>query len=365
VDARDYIAELTAMVTNHWNSPAIIMWDIFNEGQGEAGSSNGIGQTNTAYLVSLVKTLDPSRLVNQASGWNWVDAGDVEDTHNYPDPECSTSSSQAVVCGEFGGVWLGVAGHTWSPSSSDVPVSQAASTVTPQFQSLAAELQGLIQTNGLSAAVYTEISDVEIELAGLETFDRKILKPDLQQMQSTITSLTGALLPTNTPPVLTPIANATITAGQTLLVTNAATDADVPTQTLTWSLATKPTGATINATNGLITWRPTISQSPSTNLFSVVVTDNGTPPLISTQKFSVFALRPATPVLSSPTTANGEFQCRINGSIGPDYSIYTTTNLSSGWQLLLTTNPTTLPFQFTDSNFSDFQQRYYRVLLGP
>jgi len=47
----DFVAELTAMVTNHWNSPAIIMWDIFNEGQGEAGSANGVNQTNTPYLV--------------------------------------------------------------------------------------------------------------------------------------------------------------------------------------------------------------------------------------------------------------------------------------------------------------------------
>ena len=47
------------MVTNHWNSPAIIMWDIFNEGQGEAGSGNGVGQTNTAYLVQLGEDARP------------------------------------------------------------------------------------------------------------------------------------------------------------------------------------------------------------------------------------------------------------------------------------------------------------------
>src|SRR5579859_1839783 len=57
VDPLDFIAELSAMVTNHWNHPCIVMWDIFNEGQGEAGSGNGVGQTNTAYLVNLVKTL--------------------------------------------------------------------------------------------------------------------------------------------------------------------------------------------------------------------------------------------------------------------------------------------------------------------
>ena len=370
VNPLDFIAELTAMVTNHWNSPAIIMWDIFNEAQGEAGSANGVGQTNTAYLVSLVKTLDPSRLVNQASGWNWVGAGDVEDTHNYPDPECSVSPSQAVVCGEFGGIWLGITNHTWSPSDVppyDVPPSQAANFVTPQFESLAGEVPGLIQTNGMSAAAYTEINDTEQELAGLETYDRKVLKPALLPMQTTITSLTGAPRPTNIlpTPILAAISNVTITAGQTLLVTNIVNATAVPAQTMTWSLFTSPAGATINPTNGLITWRPTISQSPSTNLFTVVVIDSAWPPRSATQNFSVVVLSPVAPVFSSITMGTGGFQSAISGSAGPDYSIYATTNLSSGWQLLLVTNPVALPFLFTDPASANFQQRFYQVHLGP
>src|SRR5262249_18995019 len=164
VDPLDFIAELTAMVTNHWNSPAIMMWVAFNEGQGQQGSGNGIGQTNTAYLVSLVKTLDPSRLVNQASGWNYFGVGDVLDAHNYPDPVCPASTVQAMACGEFGGVWLGVTGHTLSPNSGDVSPAQASTSVTFQFETLANELPNLVQNQGMSAAVYTEISDVEIEL---------------------------------------------------------------------------------------------------------------------------------------------------------------------------------------------------------
>jgi hypothetical protein len=367
VDPLDFIAELTAMVTNHWNSPAVIMWDTFNEGQGEAGSANGVGQTNTAYLVSLVETLDPSRLVNQASGWNWVGAGNVEDTHNYPNPECPVSASQAVVCGEFGGVWLGVAGHTWSPSSSDAPLSQVATTVTPQIESLAGDITGLIESNGMSAAVYTEISDVEIELAGLQTFDRKILKPDLQQMQAIITSLTGAPLPSNAlpAPILEAVSNVTITAGQTLLVTITATDTAVSAQMLTWSLTASPAGATINPTNGVIMWRPTISQSPSTNLFTVVATDGSVPPQSATQSFSVVVLKPFAPTFSSPEITAGIFQSAISGSVGPDYSIYATMNLLSGWQLLLVTNPVSLPFLFTDSALTNLQERFYRVQLGP
>ncbi len=369
VNALDYIAELSAMVTNHWNSPAIVMWDVFNEGEGQLEYNNtGAGQTNTAYLVSLVQNLDSSRLVNQASGWVWVGAGAVEDTHNYPDPECSVSSSQAVTCGEFGGVWLGVQGHTWSPSSSDDPLSQVSTTVTPQIESLAGEIPTLIQTNGMSGAVYTEISDVEIELAGLQTFDRKILKPNLQGMQTAITSLTGAPLPTNIlpTPILAAISNITITADQTLLVTNTASAAGVPAQTMTWSFGgASPAGATLNPTTGLLSWRPTISQAPSTNLFTVVVTDGTVPSTQASQSFTVTVLQPSMPIFSSPAMSDGIFQSMINGSVGPNYSIFSTTNITSNWQLLLITNPAAMPFLFVDPNSANFQQRYYRISLGP
>lgn len=365
VDPVDFTGELTAMVTNHWNSPAIISWVIFNEGQGQKGSGNGVGQANTATLVSLVENLDPSRLVNQASGWTHVGAGAVLDAHNYPDPVCPTSASQAAACGEFGGVWQGIIGHTWAPGPGEITPAQAANPVATQFEALANELPDLIQNDGLSAAVYTEISDVEIELAGLLTFDRRILKPNPTRMQSAITALTGGPFPINAAPIPNPGNDRTIIAGQTLQVTNLATDGDVPAQTLTWSLGNHPSGAAINSANGLLTWRPPISESPSTNAFSVVVTDNGTPSLSATQSFSVFVLRPPPPILSAPSLTGAGFQCLINGSAGPDYSIYATTNLASDWQLLWTTNPVTLPFPFADPAALNLPRRYYRVLLGP
>jgi hypothetical protein len=302
--------------------------------------------------------------VNQASGWNYFGVGDILDAHNYPDPVCPTSASQAVACGEFGGVWLGVAGHTWSPSPGDVSPAQASTTVASQFEALGNELPDLIQNHGMSAAVYTEISDVEIELAGLRTFDRKLLKPNLSRMQMVITSLTGVPIITNTPPVLAALSNVTITAGQLLLVTNFASDSDIPAQSLTWNLASKPVGATIDA-SGIILWRPTISQSPSTNAFKVVVTDTGVPSMSATQSFSVTVTRPVAPTFASPIIVSGTFRSVVSGSVGPDYSVYASTNLANSWQLLLQTNPIALPFEFVDPNFTNFQQRFYRVILGP
>jgi hypothetical protein len=162
------------------------------------------------------------------------------------------------------------------------------------------------------------------------------------------------------------IPNATLVAGQTLVVTNSATDSDVPAQTLTWSLLNPPSGATINSTNGLLTWRPAIAQSPSTNVLTVQVTDNGTPPLGASRNFQVTVLRPATPSMSLPGYANGTFQVSVTGSLGPDYLIYTKTNLTQpAWSLLLTTNPSVMPFLFTDPTANNFAQRFYRIQLGP
>lgn len=197
VDALDFIAELSAMVTNHWNSPAIIMWDIFNEGQGEAGSGNGVGQTNTAYLVSLVKTLDSSRLVNEASGGSYFGAGDVFDEHSYPDPGDPSSSTQAPVDGEFGGIAWHVTGHLWNPAQAGTSYLLASSL--DDFASL---YDGYINeainyktpaNGGLNAAIYTQITDVENECNGLMSYDR-LVKPDMDRIYgSNLKAITGHL----------------------------------------------------------------------------------------------------------------------------------------------------------------------------
>jgi hypothetical protein len=150
-------------------------------------------------------------------------------------------------------------------------------------------------------------------------------------------------------------------AGQTLTLTNAATDADMP---LTFSLLNPPAGASINASNGVFSWRPSIAQSPSTNPMSVKVTDNGSPVMSATQSFSVFVLRPATPVISASSISNGVFGLTISGDAGPDYSLYASTNLVN-WLLLQQSNSPALPFRFVDPAATNFNQRFYRVLLGP
>lgn len=164
--------ELTELVKKHWNSPCIVMWVVFNEGQ---------GQHDTQALVDKVKNLDPSRLVNQASGGNWLNAGDILDLHSYPPPGCPKSTSQALVCGEYGGVGYKITGHLWSDGFGYVMANNEDEYLN-YYDDFADQLTMFKTNQGLSAAVYTEITDVEIELNGLMTYDRQV-KADINRIR--------------------------------------------------------------------------------------------------------------------------------------------------------------------------------------
>jgi beta-glucanase (GH16 family) len=169
---------------------------------------------------------------------------------------------------------------------------------------------------------------------------------------------------TNNPPVLAAISNQTIMAGRTLLVTNSASDPNIPPLPLTFSLLTASTNAAINSSNGLFTWRPTIAQSPSTQTVAVVVSDNGTPIMSATQSFTTTVTQPAVPALNAGSITNGQFGFWIYGDTGPDYTILASTNLAS-WNPIFTINSPSLPYYWVDTNSAVYPDRYYRTLLGP
>jgi hypothetical protein len=165
-------------------------------------------------------------------------------------------------------------------------------------------------------------------------------------------------------PVLAAISNQTVLAGRTLVVTNSANDADVPSQPLTYSLLGAPSSAHIDTNSGVFTWRPAIAQSPSTQTVAVVVSDNGAPALTATQSFTITVLQPAMPTLNAASITNGQFGFWINGNTGPDYMIQTSTNLTS-WISVFTSDSPSLPYFWVDTNFFSYPFFFYRVLLGP
>jgi hypothetical protein len=168
VDTIEFRKELTRLVQTHWNSPCIITWVTFNEGQAQ-------GQQNTPSLVRMVKELDPSRLVNQASGGSWFNAGDYLDVHSYPDPDALPTTTQVVANGEYGGIGYIIPGHTWSQRPTYIMIDKL-KDYTDLFNSYSRDLAYLKTNRGLSAAVYTETTDVESELNGLLTYDREVVK---------------------------------------------------------------------------------------------------------------------------------------------------------------------------------------------
>ena len=168
--ASNFERELKALIDGRYNHPSIVMWVVYNEGW---------GQWDTERITKWTKDYDPSRLVNAASGWTDRGVGDVIDVHSYPGPSMRPpEDNRASVLGEFGGLGWPIEGHLWWDKKNwgyRTYSSQAA--LQGNYLSLIRRLPSMIG-QGLSAAVYTQTSDVEGEVNGLMTYDRAILKLD-------------------------------------------------------------------------------------------------------------------------------------------------------------------------------------------
>jgi hypothetical protein len=168
---QEFETELEALVEGRRNHPCIVMWVPYNEGW---------GQWDTPRIVEKIKKLDPTRLVDNTSGWTDRNVGDVHDMHKYPGPGSpEPETGRAAVLGEFGGLGLPVHGHTWQAEKNWGYRSYTNSVaLTTAYLGLVEKLFPLIDEKGLSAAVYTQTTDVEIEVNGLMTYDRELVKMD-------------------------------------------------------------------------------------------------------------------------------------------------------------------------------------------
>jgi beta-galactosidase/beta-glucuronidase len=172
-----YRKEWKAIMDAFHNFPSIVMWVPFNEAW---------GQFKTVEITNWTVGYDPSRIVNSASGGNYMPVGHVLDIHNYPDPMMPDPAiygdEKSLVLGEFGGLGLPVEGHTWQEKDNwGYQSFKNEEELKERYQKLMNDLVRLIP-KGLSAAVYTQTTDVEIETNGLMTYDRKVIKSDLRDM---------------------------------------------------------------------------------------------------------------------------------------------------------------------------------------
>lgn len=179
-----YRKEWNEIIDALYNFPSIVVWDPFNEGW---------GQFKTEDITNWTMQKDPSRLVNSASGGNFYEVGHIIDLHNYPDPAMPRpelfGNKQALVLGEFGGLGLPTEGHTWQTNKNwGYQSFKNTDELFKRYLGMIDKLQELIK-HGLSAAVYTQTTDVEGEVNGFMTYDRKVMKMPLNELNKANMSL--------------------------------------------------------------------------------------------------------------------------------------------------------------------------------
>lgn len=173
-----YRTEWKAIMDALHNHPSIVVWVPFNEAW---------GQFKTVEITEWTMQHDPSRLVNSASGGNFYPTGQIMDIHNYPDaimprPELY-GDKQILTLGEFGGLGLPIEGHTWQDKDNwGYQSFRNVEELTKRYSGLVDDLARLIPM-GLSAAVYTQTTDVEIETNGLITYDREVVKIPAEELR--------------------------------------------------------------------------------------------------------------------------------------------------------------------------------------
>ncbi|CAM0141770.1 hypothetical protein VKS41_004536 [Umbelopsis sp. WA50703] len=193
----EFEKELATMIDNHKSFTSIVTWIIYNEGWGQLPSGP------ETYLTPRVKSQDPSRLVNSVTGWNDHGAGDFHDNHHYSIPQCGSpfysiastpyDKRRIGVQGEFGGIGQNTsAAHLW-------PIAEAVNTINQTYEiaenneaynyrtlQVLEQLREQVEQYSCSGAVYTQTTDVEGEVNGLLTYDRKVIRTDVPKWQKMI-----------------------------------------------------------------------------------------------------------------------------------------------------------------------------------
>ena len=164
-----WLQEMRDTVRHLYSVPSIVLWTPFNEGW---------GQFDANEVAARMKKLDPTRLIDHASGWYDQGGGDIRSVHNYFRKLVVEKDSRAFCITEYGGLTLLVDGHSYSPEVYGYGQCRNAEEFQTKFRELQETVRKLAG-EGLSGAVYTQVSDVEEEVNGLLTFDRKINKLEL------------------------------------------------------------------------------------------------------------------------------------------------------------------------------------------
>ncbi|KAF1969264.1 putative beta-galactosidase [Bimuria novae-zelandiae CBS 107.79] len=208
---REFDRQLEILIEQHKSYPSIVTWVIYNEGWGQPSEHyDGVQNYTIDYdLTNLVRQHDQSRLVNTVTGWFDHGAGDFHDNHHYSSPQCGTpwysdaavpyDPTRIAIQGEFAGIGQNVtAEHAWKVRKSIEEVQKTYELdATVEIWNLRAhmifkELQFQIENFACSGAVWTQTTDVEGEVNGMLTYDRRINRMNKEQWKADIKALYDA-----------------------------------------------------------------------------------------------------------------------------------------------------------------------------
>ncbi len=181
----NYRKEWKEIIDQFSTHPCINVWVPFNEAW---------GQFKTEEIVEWTKQLDPTRLVSPASGGNHYTCGDILDLHNYPGPDMYLYDAQRVtVLGEYGGIGYPIEGHLWVTDKNWGYIQfNSVKDVTDEYVKYAEQLYDYI-FKGFSGAVYTQTTDVEVEVNGFMTYDRKVIKMEEDRIREVNKKIVNSL----------------------------------------------------------------------------------------------------------------------------------------------------------------------------
>ena len=184
----DFVHELRDVVNHLRSITSIVAWVPFNEKW---------GQFDTRRIVGVIRQIDTTRLVNDASGWQHEGVGDIIDVHRYQGPQAMYGAEGRVaVVGEFGGLGYKVSGHTWAGDAWGYGgLFNSQQALADRYTLLLNRLFHDRDTHGISAGVYTQLTDVEVELNGFMTYDRAVMKFDTARTAAVNRGLAPYILP--------------------------------------------------------------------------------------------------------------------------------------------------------------------------
>ncbi|MFL5561167.1 MAG: PA14 domain-containing protein [Gemmatimonadaceae bacterium] len=184
----EFERELREMLDERHNHPSIVVWVPFNEKW---------GQFDTKRIVGIIDSTDDSRLVNDVSGWQHEGVGDIIDVHRYQGPQAMTGENGKIaVVGEFGGLGYKVNGHAWAGDTWGYGgLFPSESALADRYDLLVKRLYHDRDTHGIGAGIYTQLTDVEVELNGFFTYDRAVLKLDTARVAATNRGLAPYIVP--------------------------------------------------------------------------------------------------------------------------------------------------------------------------